>query len=127
MAAPAVAASGGAGAGVVAVQYLSFSYVLGALLLLALVLGPILYMFFRYVLRGAGVQPGLVSGGDKVLYFAWGASLDRGCWLGGLLRLRAEASVCEGALGVLEQGGGRLLLCKASVLNCISMLVSVIL
>jgi len=52
MAAPAAAASGGAGAGVVAVQYLSISYVLGALLLLALVLGPILYMFFRYVLCG---------------------------------------------------------------------------
>jgi hypothetical protein len=54
MAAPTGAASGGTGAGVVAVQYLSFSYVLGGLLLLALVLGPILYMFFRYVWRGAG-------------------------------------------------------------------------
>lgn len=56
MAAPTGAASGGTGAGVVAVQYLSFSYVLGALLLLALVLGPIFYMFFRYVWRGAGCR-----------------------------------------------------------------------
>lgn len=47
MAAPAAAAPGGAG---VAVQYLSFSYLLGALLMLALVIGPILYMFFRYVM-----------------------------------------------------------------------------
>ena len=52
MTASAAAASGKAGAGVVDVKYLSFSYVLGALLLLALVLGPILYMFFRYVLSG---------------------------------------------------------------------------
>mgnify|MGYP003690606637 CR=1 FL=1 len=49
MADPPATAFGGASVGVVAVQYLSFSYVLGAILLLALVLGPILYMFFRYV------------------------------------------------------------------------------
>ncbi len=65
MADPPTTAFGGTSAGVVAVQYLSFSYVLGALLLLALVLGPILYMFFRYVWialdEGAGCI-GLVVG-----------------------------------------------------------------
>lgn len=49
MADPPNTAFGGANAGLATVHYLSFSYVLGAILLLALVLGPILYMFSRYV------------------------------------------------------------------------------
>ncbi|EKU23156.1 hypothetical protein NGA_0720100 [Nannochloropsis gaditana CCMP526] len=42
-AAPATSSSGVS----IPVHYLSFSYLLGACLMLAFVLGPILYMFFR--------------------------------------------------------------------------------